>query len=319
MKQRKNSVDQQQVPPALAKPFQNFTHLKNFIELTDKMLLDYKESISEYVKISEDYIEKLTKLTTKYESKVNKYEQSLTESDAKIKELIKLFHKMPSIFSLIKNKMKNIHNVIRESIVSNKIDSTEMSEKNKKFEELKREIEPKEKALISIYPKYETSKNNLFENFRQLEDSLANAVISGDNKKLQMTQAFMKYNEEINKKEEELVNEKKNYNNHLNNYFDTYDKFFEICESKFKSTLDITKSGITSIASISLTSFKSLYIHLEQIIKNLSENELNVDYSKFLSNLVENIDREMLDKKYMLRIINEKYVDDKDKHSIIKN
>ena len=313
MKQRKNSVDQQQVPPALAKPFQNFTHLKNFIELTDKMLLDYRESISEYVKISEDYIEKLTKLTTKYESKVNKYEQSLTESDAKIKELIKLFHKMPSIFSLIKNKMKNIHNVIRESIVSNKIDSTEMSEKNKKFEELKREIEPKEKALISIYPKYETSKNNLFENFRQLEDSLANAVISGDNKKLQMTQAFMKYNEEINKKEEELVNEKKNYNNHLNNYFDTYDKFFEICESKFKSTLDITKSGITSIASISLTSFKSLYIHLEQIIKNLSENELNVDYSKFLSNLVENIDREMLDKKYMLRIINEKYVEDKDK------
>ena len=313
MKQRKNSVDQQQVPPALAKPFQNFTHLKNFIELTDKMLLDYKESISEYVKISEDYIEKLTKLTTKYESKVNKYEHSLTESDAKIKELIKLFHKMPSIFSLIKNKMKNIHNVIRESIVSNKIDSTEMSEKNKKFEELKREIEPKEKALISIYPKYETSKNNLFENFRQLEDSLANAVISGDNKKLQMTQAFMKYNEEINKKEEELVNEKKNYNNHLNNYFDTYDKFFEICESKFKSTLDITKSGITSIASISLTSFKSLYIHLEQIIKNLSENELNVDYSKFLSNLVENIDREMLDKKYMLRIINEKYVEDKDK------
>ena len=313
MKQRKNSVDQQQVPPALAKPFQNFTHLKNFIELTDKMLLDYRESISEYVKISEDYIEKLTKLTTKYESKVNKYEQSLTESDAKIKELIKLFHKIPSIFSLIKNKMKNIHNVIRESIVSNKIDSTEMSENNKKFEELKREIEPKEKALISIYPKYETSKNNLFENFRQLEDSLANAVISGDNKKLQMTQAFMKYNEEINKKEEELVNEKKNYNNHLNNYFDTYDKFFEICESKFKSTLDITKSGITSIASISLTSFKSLYIHLEQIIKNLSENELNVDYSKFLSNLVENIDREMLDKKYMLRIINEKYVEDKDK------
>jgi hypothetical protein len=313
MKQRKKSVDQQQVPPALAKPFQNFTHLKNFIELTDKMLLDYKESISEYVKISEDYIEKLTKLTTKYESKVNKYEQSLTESDAKIKELIKLFHKIPSIFSLIKNKMKNIHNVIRESIVSNKIDSTEMSENNKKFEELKREIEPKEKALISIYPKYETSKNNLFENFRQLEDSLANAVISGDNKKLQMTQAFMKYNEEINKKEEELVNEKKNYNNHLNNYFDTYDKFFEICESKFKSTLDITKSGITSIASISLTSFKSLYIHLEQIIKNLSENELNVDYSKFLSNLVENIDREMLDKKYMLRIINEKYVENKDK------
>ena len=52
---------------------------------------------------------------------------------------------------------------------------------------------------------------------------------------------------------------------------------------------------------------------LLKLRKPLSENELNVDYSKFLSNLVENIDREMLDKKYMLRIINEKYVEDKDK------
>ena len=314
MKQRRNSVnEQQQIPPLLEKPFKNFTRLKNFIELTDKMLLDYNESISEYVKISEDYIEKLAKLTAKYESNVNQYEQSLTDSDNKIKELIKLFHKMPSIFSLIKIKMKNIHNVIRESIISNKIDNEEMSKNNAKFEELKKEIEPKEKALLSIYPKYGAGKNNLFENFRQLEDSLANAVLSGDNKKVQMTEAFLKYNEVINQKEGEFVNEKDNYTKNLDNYFHVYDKFFEICESKFKSTLDITKSGITSIASVSLTSFKSLYIQMEQIIKNLSENELNVDYSHFLTNLVEKIDREMLDKKYTLRIINEKYVEDKEK------
>ena len=112
--------------------------------------------------------------------------------------------------------------------------------------------------------------------------------------------------EVINEKEGEFLNEKDNYTKNLDNYFHVYDKFFEICESKFKSTLDITKSGITSIASVSLTSFKSLYIQMEQIIKNLSENELNVDYSHFLTNLVEKIDREMLDKKYTLRIINEK-------------
>ena len=313
MKQRRNSADQQPVPPALAKPFKNFSRLKNFIELTDKMLSDYNESILEYVKISEDYIEKLNKLTVKYESNVNQYEQSLTESDDKIKELIKLFHKMPSIFSLIRNKMKNIHNVIQESMVNNKIDKAEISESNAKFEELKREIEPKEKALISIYPKYETCKNNLFENLKQLEDSLAKAVLSGDNKKVQMTEAFMKCSEVINQKEEELANEKDNYSKNLESYFHAYDKFFEICESKFRNTLDITKSGITSIASVSLTSFKSLYIQMEQIIKNLSENELNVDYSKFLTNLVEKIDREILDQKYTIRIVNEKYIEDKDK------
>ena len=313
MKQRKNSANQQQVPSALEKPFKNFTLLKNFIELTDKMLLDYNESILEYVKISEEYIEKLNKLTKKYESNVNQYEQSLTQSNDKIKELIKLFHKMPSIFSLIRNKMKNIHNVIQESIVHNKIDKAEISENNAKFEELKREIELKEKTLISIYPKYETCKNNLFENFKQLEDSLAKAVLSGDNKKVQMTNALMKYSEVISQKGDELVKEKDNYSKNLNGYFQTYDKFFEICESKFRNTLNITKSGITSFASVSLTSFKSLYIQMEQIIKNLSENELNVDYSQFLTNLVEKIDREMLDQKYTLRIINEKYVEDKDK------
>ena len=315
MKQRRNSVvDQQPIPPVLVKPFQNFTRLKNFIELTDRMLSDYNGAISEYVKISEDYLEKLNKLTNKYESTVNQYEQSLTSPDNKIKELIKLFHKMPSIFSLIRNKMKNIHNVIHESIVNNKIDNAEILKSNAKFEEYKREIEPREKALISIYPKYETCKNNLFENLKKLEDSLANAVLSGDNKKLQMTETFMKYSEVINEKEGDLVKEKNNYTKNLNSFFHIYDKFFETCESKFRNALDIIKSGITSIASVSLTSFKSLYIQMEHIIKNLSENEMNVDYSHFLTNLVGKIDREMLDKKYTLRIINEKYVEDKDKN-----
>ena len=59
---------------------------------------------------------------------------------------------------------------------------------------------------------------------------MANAVLSGDNKKVQMTEAFLKYSEVINEKEGEFLNEKDNYTKNLDNYFNVYDKFFEICE-----------------------------------------------------------------------------------------
>jgi hypothetical protein len=150
------------------------------------MLLDYRESISEYVKISEDYIEKLTKLTTKYESKVNKYEQSLTESDAKIKELIKLFQRIPSIFSLQTTKISKI---ILTVINGNNINTTtikdtnEISESLGKFEECKKELETKEKKLNKNYTQYETCYKNLFDIYKLLEDSLSNAILTGKNKK----------------------------------------------------------------------------------------------------------------------------------------
>ena len=314
MIKRRNSLEQLPVPPELTKPFQNITRLKNFIELTDKMLKDYNEAISEYIKISEVYIDKLTQLTTKYESNINQYEKSFPDSDNKIKELTNLFHKLPSIFSLIKTKMKNIHNVILESMVNNKGDKAEIAENNSKFEELKKEIEPKERMLIAAFPKYKTCKTYLFDYFKKLEDSLVNAVLSGENKKQQMAETLVKYSEVIMEKEDNLIKEQESYKKNLNSFFNVYDKFYESCEAKFKNNLEQTKSGITSIASVSLTSFKSLYLQMEQIIKNLSENELTVDYSKFLANFVEKIDKEMLDNKYFIRIIKEKYVEDKHKN-----
>ena len=313
MLKRKNTLEQQSIPPELTKPFQNFTRLKNFIELTDKMLKDYNEAISEYIKISEIYIDKLNQLTTKYESNVNQYEKSLSDSDNKVKEFINLFHKLPSIFSIIKTKMKNILNVVVDNMSSNKVDKPEIKENNSKFEELKKDIEPKVKIIIGAFPKYNACKNKLFDYFKKLEDSLVNAVLSEENKKQKMAEILVKYSEVIMEKEDNLVKEQENYTKNLNNFFNVYDKFFETCETKFKNNLEKAKSGITSIASISLTSYKSLYLQIEQIIKNLSENELSVDYSKFLANLVEKIDREILDNKYIIRIVNEKYVEDKNK------
>jgi hypothetical protein len=210
--------------------------------------------------------------------------------------------------------MKNIHNVILESMVNNKGDKAEIAENNSKFEELKKEIEPKERMLIAAFPKYKTCKTYLFDYFKKLEDSLVNAVLSGENKKQQMAETLVKYSEVIMEKEDNLVKEQESYKKNLNSFFNVYDKFYESCEAKFKNNLEQTKSGITSIASVSLTSFKSLYLQMEQIIKNLSENELTVDYSKFLANFVEKIDKEMLDNKYVIRIIKEKYVEDKHKN-----
>ena len=52
---------------------------------------------------------------------------------------------------------------------------------------------------------------------------------------------------------------------------------------------------------------------MESIIKSISENDLKVDYSQFLKDLLGNADREIPLNKYVIRIVNEKYVEDKNK------
>ena len=116
---RQSKTFEKSFHPSLTKTFKNFSRLKNYIELTDKMLLDYNKIISEYQKINEDYINKLTQLSSKYESSINEYEKTLAYSDNKIKELLKLFHRIPSIFSLVKSKLSNIQTVINGNSINN--------------------------------------------------------------------------------------------------------------------------------------------------------------------------------------------------------
>ena len=312
---RQSKTFEKSFHPSLTKTFKNFSRLKNYIELTDKMLLDYNKIISEYQKINEDYINKLTQLSSKYESSINEYEKTLAYSDNKIKELLKLFHRIPSIFSLVKSKLSNIQTVINGNSINNTSinDTDEISKSLQKFEEFKKELETKEKKLNKNFTQYETCNKNLFDIYKVFEDSLANVILSGENKKIKMNEVFMKNSPIISERENEFLNANQTLIKSKKHYFHAYDKFFEFCEKKFKNTLVLIKSNISTLASVFLMYFKSSYNDMESIIKSISENDLKVDYSQFLKDLLGNADREIPLNKYVIRIVNEKYVEDKNK------
>ena len=92
--------------PPSSRAYKNFLRLKNYIQLTNQMLLDYNHTISEYETITNEYIQKLSNLSSKYTSCISQYQKTLVYSDAKIKELLNLFHRIPEVFSLQISKMK---------------------------------------------------------------------------------------------------------------------------------------------------------------------------------------------------------------------
>lgn len=72
-------------------------------------------------------------------------------------------------------------------------------------------------------------------------------------------------------------------------------------------------SNISTFANVFLNYFKTAYLEMEQIVKNISNNEMKIDYSQILFNLVGNIDKNIHVNKYIIKVINDNYIEDKEK------
>jgi len=291
------------------KSYKNFLRLKNYVQLTNQMLLDYNNTISEYESISDEYIQKLSNLSSKYKSCISQYEKTLAYSDAKIKELLKLFHRIPAIFSLQILKMKNINVVIGECGINTGLDNPQVKMSNIKFNELVNDFENREKKLNKYTIDFENSYKVLFDTYRNIEDSLVNVMIGNENKKFVMNEVFMQHYQNASDKEKEFLIAKQDLMKCRKHYFNAYDKYIDYSENKFKDTLNMLKSNISTFATIFLTYYKTSHMEMEHIIKSISENEMKVDYSKYLTNLVGNIERDFPINKYVINVINERWID----------
>ena len=291
------------------KSYKNFLRLKNYVQLTNQMLLDYNNTISEYESISDEYIQKLSNLSSKYKSCISQYEKTLAYSDAKIKELLKLFHRIPAIFSLQILKMKNINVVIGECGINTGLDNPQVKMSNIKFNELVNDFENREKKLNKYTIDFENSYKVLFDTYRNIEDSLVNVMIGNENKKFVMNEVFMQHYQNASDKEKEFLTAKQDLMKCRKHYFNAYDKYIDYSENKFKDTLNMLKSNISTFATIFLTYYKTSHMEMEHIIKSISENEMKVDYSKYLTNLVGNIERDFPINKYVINVINERWID----------
>ena len=307
----------------LSKTFKNFLRIKNYVGLINKMLYDYNSIISEYESISSDYIQKLTNLSSKYSENISQYEKTLEYSDGKLKDLIKLFQRIPIIFNLQKAKLQSIQVVLSECSVKTGKDNEELKINNAKFEELVNEFETKDKKINKYFYDLENSNKNLFDIYNFIEDSLKKIVIGNENKKFSMNEIVLQNYQNINEKEQMYIKASKDLNKYKKEYFHCYDKYISFSENKFKYTLDTLKSNISTFATIFLTYFKTAHNEMEQIIKNISENEMKVDFSKLLSDLVIKVDRDFIMNKYVIKLINNNYIEDKNKefdlHKLRKN
>jgi hypothetical protein len=117
----------------------------------------------------------------------------------------------------------------------------------------------------------------------------------------------------INNKEKEFSKSKNDLINFKKKYFQSYDIFIDYSQKKFKNLLDMLTSNISTFANVFLNYFKTAYLEMEQIVKNISNNEMKIDYSQILFNLVGNIDKNIHVNKYIIKVINDNYIEDKEK------
>ena len=297
----------------LSKTFKNYLRLKNYVELINIMFNDYNSIISEYESISKDYIHKLNNLSTKYSEIISQYEKTLIYSDGKLKDLLKLFQRIPSIFNLQKARLQSIQVVLNECGASSSSENEELKNDSPKFEDLVNEFETKDKKINKYFSDLENNNKNLFETYNFIEDSLKIITIGNENKKIAMNEIIMQNFQNINEKEQMYVKSIKELTKYKKEYFQCYDKFVAFAENRFKEKLILLKTNVSTFATIFLTYFKTAHGEMEQIIKSISENEMKVDFSKLLNDVVGNVDRDFSMNKYVIKLINNNYIEDKNK------
>ena len=297
----------------LSKTFKNYLRLKNYVELINIMFNDYNSIISEYESISKDYIHKLNNLSTKYSEIISQYEKTLIYSDGKLKDLLKLFQRIPSIFNLQKARLQSIQVVLNECGASSSSENEELKNDSPKFEDLVNEFETKDKKINKYFSDLENNNKNLFETYNFIEDSLKIITVGNENKKIAMNEIIMQNFQNINEKEQMYVKSIKELTKYKKEYFQCYDKFVAFAENRFKEKLILLKTNVSTFATIFLTYFKTAHGEMEQIIKSISENEMKVDFSKLLNDVVGNVDRDFSMNKYVIKLINNNYIEDKNK------
>ena len=314
MNENKHSIYNKEIQITLNKISQNYLKIRNYIESTENMLLNHNKIILEYELISDEYIQKLSELSSKYSENFSKYEKNLIHSDNKIKELFKIFSRIPAIFSLQIFKMKNFQKIIKESEINSSTDNLKIKQNNENFEEIKNEFEIKIQKMNQYFLNFENNNKELFDSYKYIENSLANIIIcKNENKKIAINEIFMQNYQNINNKEKEFSKSKNDLINFKKKYFQSYDIFIDYSQKKFKNLLDMLTSNISTFANVFLNYFKTAYLEMEQIVKNISNNEMKIDYSQILFNLVGNIDKNIHVNKYIIKVINDNYIEDKEK------
>ena len=118
-----------------------------------------------------------------------------------MKDLLKLFQRIPSIFNLQKVRLQSIQVVLNECGVNSGSENEDVP----KFEDLVNEFETKDKKINRYFSDLENNNKNLFDTYNFMEDSLKIISIGNGNKKVAMNEIIMQNFQNINEKEQMYV------------------------------------------------------------------------------------------------------------------
>ena len=294
---------------SLNKAYKNYHKLKSYIELTKGMINDYKRMKKEYNNISKEYIQKITQLNSNYSKTISNYKSTLEFSDGQLDNLIKLFEKLNSIILFQGTKLHSFIERCDNEEKNNKI----KLEKLNNYEKISNEFLLKEKKITKSFSDLENYYKNLFNSYQIVENSLTINILSKENKKISLNEIINQEYKNSLEKEKIVIKAKKDIEESKNDFFKIYDELIKIEKEIAVDNINILTTNINSFINLYSNYCKNFYDDLEKIIKSISNNEMKTNFLEILNSTVSIFDRNININGYKIKIISNKYIEDKKK------
>ena len=294
---------------SLNKAYKNYYKLKSYIELTKGMISDYKHMKKEYNNISKEYIQKITQINSNYTKIISNYKSTLEFSDGKLTNLIKLFEKLNSIILSQGVKLQTFIDGCEAEEIKNKINL----EKLDNYERISNEFLLREKKIAKSFSDLENHYKNLFNSYQLVENSLTINILSKDNKKISLNEIINQEYKNTLEKEKIVIKAQKDFEESKNDFFIIYDELIKIEKEIALDNINILKSNINSFIVLYSSYCKKFSEDLENIIKNISNNEIKTNFSDIINSTISIINRDININGYKIKVINDKYIEDKKK------
>ena len=298
---------------SLNKSFKNYLKLKSYCEITQEMVNDYNQMKIEYNNITKDYIQKITQLSSNYSKIISHYKSILQFSNGLLNDLLQLLERIKSIILSQAAKFQTFINGCEAEEEKNKMNPEQLNS----FEKTSNEFLLKEKKMTKIYSDLENSYKNLYHSYNLIENALAINIISKQNK-ISVIDILNQECKNIFEKEKIVIKAKNDISDPKKEYFAIYDEFIKEAKELSISNINILKSNINFFISSYDNYYKTCSHDIENTVKDIVKNEIKANSSEIFDSIISNFVRDININNYKIKVINNKYIENKNKKLILE-
>ena len=298
---------------SLNKSFKNYLKLKSYCEITQEMVNDYNQMKIEYNNITKDYIQKITQLSSNYSKIISHYKSILQFSNGLLNDLLQLLERIKSIILSQAAKFQTFINGCEAEEEKNKMNPEQLNS----FEKTSNEFLLKEKKMTKIYSDLENSYKNLYHSYNLIENALAINIISKQNK-ISVIDILNQECKNIFEKEKIVIKAKNDISDPKKEYFAIYDEFIKEAKELSISNINTLKSNINCFISSYANYYKTCSHDIENTVKDIVKNEIKANSSEIFDSIISNFVRDININNYKIKVINNKYIENKNKKLILE-